>query len=258
MKIQGFEQNLMNGDYSQLSRTRQDEGIKQEKDVAYGGGISAEITISREGRLQYQDKIQSDSWEKLMAEKEKKLPVFDGFYEHAQMMWTYEKEGDKRLKKEGKYDIANIAQLQQEAYADAYRRIKEGYRNGTREIWVADGDGTVRKRTEEEDIELLNQAYEIEMAGLNAFMKILEDNEWIKQHGAESCGAPKESVKDFHKALMDSMEKAQMEFVKQYSWKDSAEENVKKAGSIVFFTLREKTEIWNRMLELSGSITPVA
>ena len=96
------------------------------------------------------------------------------------------------------------------------------------------------------------------MAGLNAFVKILEDNEWMEKHGAESCGAPKESVKDFHKALMDSMEKAQAEFVKQYSWKDSTEENVKKAGSIVFFALKENSEIWNRMLELSEFITPVA
>lgn len=81
-----------------------------------------------------------------MVERERKLSVFDGFYEHVKMMW----------------------------------------------------------------------AYEIEMAGLNAFVKIIEDN---------------------------------------YSWKDSAEENVKKAGSIVFFTLREKQEIWNRMLELSEFIT---
>ena len=256
MKIQGLGQNVMGSEWSQISWIKQQETAGPEKDALYHGDV--ELSISEEGFSRYHSSVQSDSWGKLMAERERKLPVFDGFYEHAQMMWTYEKQGDVRLKREGKYDVANIAQLQQEAYADAYRRIKEGYRDGTREIWVADGDGTVRKRTEEEDIELLNQAYEIEMAGLNAFVKILEDNEWMEKHGAESCGAPKESVKDFHKALMDSMEKAQAEFVKQYSWKDSTEENVKKAGSIVFFALKENSEIWNRMLELSEFITPVA
>lgn len=254
MKIQGVDQTLVNAGGSQLSRIKQDGVVRTEEGVPYGGGPSAEITISKEGFSRYQNNIQSDSWEKMMAERERKLPVYDGFYEHSQMLWEYEKRSDAVLKREGRYDIANVARTQHEAYANAYQAIKQGYRDGTREIWVADGDGTIRKRTEEEDLQLLDQAYKIEMAGFDAFVRILEDNEWMKKYGAETCGAPDEKVKDFHKALMDSMEKAQAEFIKQYSYKDSKEANVKKAGSIAAFALKENSELWNRMLELSAFI----
>lgn len=64
-------------------------------------------------------------------------------------------------------------------------------------------------------------------------------------------------TKDFHKALMDSMKKAQEEFVAQFAYQDTKDENVKKAGSIVADILRMNPEIWLRLQELSKYIVPM-
>lgn len=259
MKIQGAAQDIINYECRQISVVKEAEKIKLNSDISQKDEPSASLSISDEGFMKYRDNMQVNSWEMKVAERERKIPVMDGFDEHYRMICAYEKGSIDYVKKQnGTYSIEDLAKISMEAYASAYHDIKQGYRDGTREIWVCNGDGTMHKRTEEEDLQLLDQAHEYNMKFLDALVRGLEDKEWVNEHGvSKGAGVSRTLTKDFHKALMDSMKKAQEEFVAQFSYQDTKEKNVKRAGSILADIFRMNPEIWLRLQELSKYIVPM-
>ena len=154
---------------------------KTRKNVLQTIDIPATISISDEGYTKYRDSLQNYNWEHALKEKERIIPSMDGFGEHYKALCDVESSFLTNIKNEnGTYNIEQVAQCMMQAYATVYNEIKKGYSDGTREIWVIQ-DGEMHKLTEEEDLQLLDQAYELDMKFFDAFVRGLKNKEWVQK-----------------------------------------------------------------------------
>lgn len=126
-------------------------------------GRAASIEISNEGREYYRNSIQQngqETYDDVLRRREQlkneKISIIDYGYEISKKAAEWNKEAaNARRNVVSTTDRANgyVA-----AYAELYDEIIQGYEAGTREIYVADENGT-HKLTRDEELSALDAAY---------------------------------------------------------------------------------------------------
>ena len=124
---------------------------------------SVKLSISNEGREYYRNSIQQngqETYDDVLRRREQlkneKISIIDYGYEISKKAAEWNKEAaNARRNVVSTTDRANgyVA-----AYAELYDEIIQGYEAGTREIYVADENGT-RKLTRDEELSTLDAAY---------------------------------------------------------------------------------------------------
>lgn len=127
------------------------------------------ISISQEGIENYRKKIQENGVqstdENIMEKKhtlieQAKNAIFDNQYESELAKKAGELKGQHE--NNGTYSLSNKMEDYVKAYGDIYDEIVQGYKNGTRERYVADENSATgfRKMTMEEELNGLNKAFQ--------------------------------------------------------------------------------------------------
>lgn len=123
------------------------------------------VNISEEGASQWRDYL-SQKTDTLYQREECYAVELDstGADVWSQGLSIHRSKVLQEIREKGQqYGFEEIMSASLESYAALYEEINEGYENGTREVWVADGKTGKRKLSKEEDIERLNNAYRREV-----------------------------------------------------------------------------------------------
>lgn len=163
------------------------------------------IEISEEGMAALRGKVQGTSGDKvnmLYQREECSAVEFDstGADVWSQSLSVHRSASLRAIRESGQeYGFEDIMAASLESYADLYEEINEGYENGTREIWVADGANGKRKLTKEEEIERLNSAYQKEIEWQTMVMNSRKETEKAKNitfSGSSTISAPADDSDD--------------------------------------------------------------
>ena len=130
---------------------------------------AVQLSISQEGIENYRKKIQENGiqpTDKNIMEKKHTLieqaknAIFDNQYENELAKKTGELKGQHE--NNGTYSLSNKMEDYVKAYGDIYDEIVQGYKNGTRERYVADENSATgfRKMTMEEELNGLDKAFQ--------------------------------------------------------------------------------------------------
>ena len=124
---------------------------------------SAKLSISNEGREYYRNSIQQngqETYDDVLQRREQlineKISVIDYGYEISKKAAGWNKEAANTGR--NVVSTTDRANGYVAAYAELYDEIIQGYEAGTREIYVADENGT-RKITRDEELSALDAAY---------------------------------------------------------------------------------------------------
>lgn len=144
------------------------------KDQAYS------VTISREGL----EKLKQDTTSNTMGVE--KADQYRSILSKAQIDVVGAIEADfhhryTKLNTETKNDDMEAEDFAKNAlsvYADMYDEIKRGYADGTREIYIADGNAEFgyRRATEEEEIAALDAAFDFHASYTEAYMRFVNED----------------------------------------------------------------------------------
>ncbi len=119
------------------------------------------------------------------------------------------------IRKNGlQYGFEEIMSASLEAYATLYEKINEGYENGTREIWVADGKDGKRKLSKDEEIERLNNAYKREIEWQTMVMNSRKETEKAKNITFSINQTNVDVIDD--KAASDALSKLMIDMKERY------------------------------------------
>ncbi len=78
------------------------------------------------------------------------------------------------------YGFSDIMSASLQAYAVLYEEIEQGYAEGTREVWVADGKNGKRLLSREEEIQRLENAYQREIEWNTMVMNSRKETRYAK------------------------------------------------------------------------------
>ena len=144
------------------------------------------IEFSEEGMAALREKVQGISGDKVnMLYQREECPAVEldstGADVWSQSLSVHRSASLRAIRESGQeYGFEDIMTASLESYADLYEEINEGYENGTREVWVADGENGKRKLTKEEEIERLNRAYQKEIEWQTTVMNARKETEKAK------------------------------------------------------------------------------
>lgn len=104
------------------------------------------------------------------------------------------------------------------AYADMYNEIKKGYADGTREIYIADGNAEFgyRRATEEEEIAALDAAFDFHASYTEAYMRFVNEDKDAMYAGIQRTQDMWQAAKEKRDTLAaEAQHEARMEKLKE-------------------------------------------
>lgn len=166
---------------------------------------AANIEISEEGMAALRENVKGINGDKAnMLYQSEECPAVEldstGADVWSQSLSVHRSASLRAIRESGQeYGFEDIMTASLESYADLYEEINEGYENGTREVWVADGENGKRKLTKEEEIERLNRAYQKEIEWQMMVMNSRKETEKAKNitfSGSSTSSAPADDSDD--------------------------------------------------------------
>lgn len=193
MSVNGIGQNY---DYLGTTTNYMQKKTPVREEISKTAEQSVNLSISDEGKEYYRNSIRQDrqeSYETMFQRREQlkneKVSFIDYGYEISKKAAQLAKDtADTGKSILGTTDKANGYV---KAYAELYDEIVQGYENGTREIYVADENGT-HKLTKEEELSALDTAYK----------KTVDDfvtREETNQHARQIIGEEMEKISKISK-----------------------------------------------------------
>ena len=220
--------------------------------------ISIKVDISKEGLEALRKKVQEMpghiDFEKEMQFREilPKLQMDPAGDLYGQMCTRYQEKLNELKKSNGAYDLENMIVETMKSYAKQYYELVQGHEDGSRDIYVSDSLDEYHKVGLKEDLEYLDNAFE-KAASSTVMYAGMQEQKWAYRHFF--YGEPALDVhlpKDYRNRIKEVMEKAQVEFHKQYDSGVFLSETdmVEQAGRIGSQMLRQDEVFFDKMEHL--------
>lgn len=180
---------------------------KQKANLVYdvSGILPCDIKISDEGYRMYRENLSKLEKSDSIVAKEKSLDkeifskaVIDitGLTQlnfHSQ----FKKINSKNNIDGGKCEGLDLAKNCFEIYTSMYNEIKQGYADGTREIWIVDqaAENGFRKATEDEELAALDSAYDFYAQVVDAYVNVGSKNSETIENAVNKLRADLENQK---------------------------------------------------------------
>lgn len=218
---------------------------------------SDRVNISEEGTSRWRDYL-STKTDALYQREESCSVELDstGADVWSQELSIHRSKSLQEIREKGlQYGFEDIMSASLESYAALYEKINEGYDNGTREVWVADGKEGKRKLSKEEDIERLNNAYKREMEWQTMVMNSRKETEKAKNitFSGNQTNIEAKKDKDDAEALSKIMADMKDEYLS--CRKNGAyDKNIQGVSNIVSSVL-DKFDIKNHLINIFAGIS---
>lgn len=153
-----YYNNVYKSSYVAQKNNIKSQNENMQTDVRRMAEQPVKISISDEGKEYYRNSIQQnqqETYDDVVQRKEqiKKVSFIDYGYEIQKKAAQQNEAADR-----GALSTTDKANSYVKAYVELYDEIVQGYENGTREIYTADGNGT-HKLTKDEELSALDAAY---------------------------------------------------------------------------------------------------
>lgn len=227
---------------------------------------AASVEFSEEGMAALREKVQGTSGDKInMLYQREECPAVEldstGADVWSQSLSVHRSASLRAIRESGQeYGFEDIMAASLESYAGLYEEINEGYENGTREIWVADGANGKRKLTKEEEIERLNSAYQKEIEWQTMVMNSRKETEKAKNitfSGSSTISTLADDSDDSadEKELSRLMNDMRNEYLSQRE-NENYEKNRGQVKTIVG-SLLNGFDLKNHMINIFEGISPI-
>lgn len=152
----------------------------------------------------------------------------------------------------GTYSLENVSNVNMQAYGILYDKIKQGYDDGTRKVYVQGENGERKQLTEEEDLEYLDKGFDRVLGDESAFIFCQGQKSKIDEvfgHGGMAIQLPD----DYDEKMRAYMKNAAEEFKKKYQQGQDNQEIIGTAKNVLG-SIFDSSDFMNTLNQMIGRV----